>query len=92
MNMEKMENVPQLEITVVVLVHCNNAINVSQHDSRALSTFVPNKPLSQLLDILPTIKKKSTLNSDFSYIEVWFTDENSKLLEIEDKTKHYFHF
>ena len=55
MNMEKMENVPQLEITVVVLVHCNNAINVSQHDSRALSTFVPNKPLSQLLDILPTI-------------------------------------
>ena len=33
-------------------------------------------------------KKKSflkTFNSDFSYIEVWFTDKISKLLEIEDK-------
>ena len=28
-----------------------------------------------------------TLNSEFSYIEVWFTDENSKPLEIEDKNK-----
>ena len=26
-----------------------------------------------------------TLNSEFSYIEVWFTDQNSKPLEI-DKT------
>ena len=26
-----------------------------------------------------------TFNLDFSYIEVWFTDQNSKLLEIEDK-------
>ena len=28
-----------------------------------------------------------TLNSKFSYIEVWFTDQNSKLLGIEDKIK-----
>ena len=28
-----------------------------------------------------------TLNSEFSYIEVWFTDEYSKPLEIEDKNK-----
>ena len=26
-----------------------------------------------------------TINSRFSHIEVWFTDQNSKLLEIEDK-------
>ena len=26
-----------------------------------------------------------TFDSEFSYIEVWFNDENSKLLEIEDK-------
>ena len=25
-------------------------------------------------------------DSEFSYIEVWFTDQNSKPLEIEDKT------
>ena len=27
-----------------------------------------------------------TFNSEFLYIEVWFTDQNSKPLEIEDKT------
>ena len=26
-----------------------------------------------------------TLNPEYSYIEVWITDQNSKLLEIEDK-------
>ena len=26
-----------------------------------------------------------TYNSEHLYIEVWFTDQNSKLLEIEDK-------
>ena len=26
-----------------------------------------------------------TFNVEFSFIEVWFTDQNSKLLEIEDK-------
>ena len=27
----------------------------------------------------------TTVDSEFSYIEVWFTDQNSKLLKIEDK-------
>ena len=27
------------------------------------------------------------LNAEFSYIEVWFTDQNSKPLEIEDEVK-----
>ena len=26
----------------------------------------------------------NTVNTEFSYIEVWFTDQNSKALEIED--------
>ena len=51
-------------------------------------TFVPNKSFGQLLDIL---SKKNlflkTFDSEFLYIEVWFCDQNSKLLEIEDKTK-----
>ena len=38
------ENVPYLEITEVVLVHCNIVNNDYQHDSRVLYTFVPNKP------------------------------------------------
>ena len=28
-----------------------------------------------------------TFNSEFSFIEVWFTDQNSKQVEIEDKIK-----
>ena len=41
----------------------------------------------QLLGISPknVIFLKSFFNSEFSYIEVWFTDQNSKPVEIEDK-------
>ena len=45
------ENVPHLEITEVVLVHCNIVKNDYQHDSK--DAFVPNKPLNQLLVISP---------------------------------------
>ena len=45
------ENVLHLEITKVVLVHCNTANNDYQHDSRILYTFIPNKSFDQLLDI-----------------------------------------
>ena len=38
------ENEPHVEITEVVLVHCNIVNNDYQHDSRVLYTFVPNKP------------------------------------------------
>ena len=53
---------------------------------RVLYTFVPNKSFGQLLDISPkNLTFSKTLHLDFLYIEVWFTDQNSKLLEIEDK-------
>ena len=48
------ENVPHLEITEVVLVHCNIVNNDYQHDSGVLYTFVPNKPFGSLLEISPT--------------------------------------
>ena len=48
------ENVPHLEITEVVLVHCNMVNNGYQQDSRVLYTFVPNKPFCSSLDISPT--------------------------------------
>ena len=47
-------NVPYLEITEVVLVHCNIVNNYYQQDSRVLYTFVPNKPFGSLLEIFPT--------------------------------------
>ena len=68
-------NLPNLEITEVVLVHCNIVNNNYQQDSKVLYIVIPNKSLGQLLDI--SSKKfilLKTFNSEFSYIEVWFTD------------------
>ena len=48
------ENVPHLEITEVVLVHCNIVKNDYQQDSRVLYTFVPNKLFGNLFEIAPT--------------------------------------
>ena len=80
------ENVPHLEITEVVLVHCNIVSNDYQQDSRVLYTFVPNKPFGSLLDISPTTHIfLKTFNSEYNEIEVSFTDQNSQPLEIEDR-------
>ena len=48
------ENVPHLEITDIVLAHCNFVKNDYQQDSRVLYTFVPNKPFGSLLEISST--------------------------------------
>ena len=48
------ENLPHLEITEVVLVHCDIVNNDYQQDSIVLYTFVPNKPCGSLLEISPT--------------------------------------
>ena len=81
------ENVPHLEIAEVVLVHWNMVNNDYQQDSRVLYTFVPNKSFGSLLDISPSnhIFLK-TFNFQYEGIIVWFTDQNSKPLEIEDRT------
>ena len=50
---ENGENVPNLGITKVVLVHSNIGNNNYQQNSRVLYTFVLNKSYGQLLDILP---------------------------------------
>ena len=47
------ENVPHLEITEVLLVHCNTVSNDYQKDWRVCYTFIPNKSFGQLLDISP---------------------------------------
>ena len=83
---ENGENIPHLEITEVTLVHCNIVSNDYQQDSWVLYIFVPNKSSGQLLGILPKrFIFLKTFESQFSYIEVWFTDQNYKPLEIEDK-------
>ena len=57
-----------------------------QQDSRFLYTFVANISFNQLLDISTenfTLLKAFDL--EFSSIQVWFTDQNSKPLELKDK-------
>ena len=79
-------NLPHLEITEVVLVHCKMVSNDYQNDSRVIYTFVPNKSFGSLLDISPSDQIfLKTFNSEYDEIIVWFTDQNSKPLEIEDR-------
>ena len=80
------ENVPHPEITEVALVHCNIVNNDCQQDSRVLYTFIPNKPFGSLLEIsqINHIFLK-TFNSEYDEIIVWFNDQNSNPLEIEDR-------
>ena len=69
------ENVLHLEIvSTVVSIHCNIINNEYQQDSRVLYTFVPNRSICPLLDISPNnFIFLKTFDSEFSYIEVWFT-------------------
>ena len=79
------ENIPKLESAKVILVHFNLVKNDYQHTSKVLFTFVPNKKFGQLLNISPHVfTMMNTVNTEFSYVEVWFTDQSSKALEIED--------
>ena len=79
------KNFPYLEITEVVLVHCNIVNNYYQQDSRVLYTFVSNKPFGTLLEISTTNSIfLKTFNSEFSYIKVSFTDQNIQPLQIEE--------
>ena len=80
------KNVPHLEVAELVLVHCNLVNNDYQQDSRILYTFVPNKTFGSLLEISPTNQVfLKTFNSEFQEVKVWFTDQTSKPLELEDK-------
>ena len=63
------ENVLHLEITEVVLIHCNNVNNNYQRKWRVLYTSVPNESLDQLLDISPkNFIFLKAFNSECSYI------------------------
>ena len=60
--------------------------NDYQQDSKVLCTFIPKKLFVQLLDIsLKNFILLQIFNSEFAYIEVWFTNQDSTPLEIEDE-------
>ena len=59
---------------------------INKIQERVLYTFVPNKPFGSLLEISPGNNMLlKTFNSEFQEIKVWFTDQKSQPLEVEDK-------
>ena len=80
------ELVPNLESVDLVSMHCNLVNNTYQKASRALYTFIPNKSYGQLMTTVPhPLIMLKTVNTEFSFVEVWFTDQDNRPLEIEDK-------
>ena len=52
---------------------------------KVLFTFGPNKEFGQLINVSPhSLTMMNTVNTEFTSVEVWFTDQASKSLEIED--------
>ena len=79
------ELVPKLESVDLVLLHCNLVNNSYQQAPKVLFTFVPNKKYGQLITVSPnSLIMLKTINNEFSFIEIWFTDQDNRPLEIED--------
>ena len=76
---------PKLETIEIVLVHYNLVNNSYQKASKVLFTFVPNKKFDQLITITPNSPTMLKItNVEFSFTEIWFTDQNNRSQEIED--------
>ena len=77
---------PKLESVEVVLVHCNLVKNDYQHTSKVFFFFVPDRQFGQLINISPhSLTMTNTVNTEFFSVEVWFTDQASKALEMLQK-------
>ena len=81
---ENIELVPKLESVDLVLVHCNLVNNSYQQASKVLFTFVSNKKYGQLITVSPETLIMLKTYTEFSFIEIWFTDQDNRPLEIED--------
>ena len=77
--MEKM-----YEPVEVVLVLCKLVNNSYQQESKVLLTFVPHKQFGQLIIISHhSLTMLKTTSAEFQSIELWFTDQNNRPLEIQ---------
>ena len=66
-------------------MHCNLVKTDYQHTSKVLFTVVPNKQFGRLINIpLHSLVMMSTVGTEFSSVEVSFTDQASKVLKIEN--------
>ena len=76
-------------------MHCNLVKNDSQHTSKThvSFTFVPNKKFAQAIIISPhSLTMMNTVNTEFSSVEVSFTDQFSKAREIKDNVSLTCHW
>ena len=77
--------IKMLESAEIVLAHGNLVKNDYKHTSKVLFTFVPNKQFGQLINISPhSLTIMNSVNTEFSFVEVRFTNQASTALEIED--------
>ena len=77
---------PHLEINEVDLIHFNIVNNNYQQHLGGLYTFVPKKSFDQSLEISPTsFIFLKTLDPEFSYHVLRFTDQSFKPLKVKDK-------
>ena len=66
-------------------MHCNLVKTDYQHTSKVLFTVVPNKQFGRLINIpLHSLVMMSTVDTEFSSVEVCFTDQATKVLKIEN--------
>ena len=66
-------------------MHFNLVKNDYPDTSKVLFSFVPSKQFGQFINISPhSLTMMNTVNIEFSFVEVWFTDQASKALEMED--------
>jgi len=80
------DEIPQVERVESVFVHCNLAQNGYQLDSSLIYSFTPDKPAGSLLNIKPNFPqwRRTRNNVEINEIDVWFTDQNNKLLDLND--------
>ena len=80
--MNQLDHIDQLEY---VLLHCNLVENDYLQISKLLYEFVPDKRFGQLISVKPPVFIQcKTSDTIFDYIEIWFTGQNNKSLQIED--------
>ena len=79
------ESAPNIQTVEIGLVHYNLVENHYQSSSKVLFVFVSDKQYGMLINIKPhTLIMLITQHSEFSSLDVWFTGQNGKPLQIED--------
>ena len=71
----------------IIWSSCNALQFINKHATYSL----PNKQFLQLINNSPHSSiMLNTINTEFLFIDVWFTDQNIKPLEIEDNVNMTF--